>query len=111
MAKDLTAALHQLTMEAAGQTTRRDKTLPAGKGTTSIPARSGAGYEKIPQKATGGGVKSPLVETAYADRTWHADQNVTSTDGLIVLVVKPLKTVNLRDADDNDLVIEYKAPT
>ena len=51
MAKDLTAALHALTVEAQGQTTRQNKALPAVKEATEIPARTGASG---PVRSTGG---------------------------------------------------------
>ena len=42
MAKDLTAALHALTVEAQGQTPRQSKVLRPATEATEIPARTGA---------------------------------------------------------------------
>jgi len=42
MSKDLTEALHALTVAASGQTSRVDKTLPEPRVPSSIPARTGA---------------------------------------------------------------------
>lgn len=70
MAKDLTAALHALTVEAQGQTTRQNKVLPAVKEATEIPARTGAS----------GPISSPGAGTGF---TLGGDKTVTSTDGLL----------------------------
>lgn len=70
MAKDLTAALHALTMDAQGQTTRRDKALPSVKESTAIPGRSGA------SGPVGGG-------GAGAGFTLGGESTVASTDGLL----------------------------
>lgn len=51
MARDLTAALHALTMEAQGQTTRQDKALPEAQPATPIQARTGGSG---PVRSTGG---------------------------------------------------------
>lgn len=110
MAKDLTAALHALTEQANGKTSRQNRTLPSAKPATDIPARSGSsGLIKGADTGTGS-IASPLVETAYVDRTFHAETNILSTDGLIVLKVTPVKTIAFKDANDRDVTIEFKAP-
>jgi hypothetical protein len=70
MAKDLTAALHALTVEAQGQTTRQDKALPAVKEATAIPPRSGASG---PVGTGAGGTGFQL----------NGEKTVASTDGLL----------------------------
>lgn len=107
MAKDLTAALQALTEAAQGQTSRVDKTLPAAPNATAIPARSGTGG---PPKAKGAGIASPLVETDYADRTWHPEAEYVSSDGLLVIAFRPVKTIDFKDAAESPLTIEFKAP-
>lgn len=109
MAKDLTKALQDLTEQAQGQTSRVDKALPATREAPAIPARSGASG-RIAYGGSGGGIASPLVETSYAARTWHANTSVLSSDGLFSLVIKPVKTINFQDANHNDVQIEFKAP-
>lgn len=106
MARDLTAALQLLTEQAQGQTSRTDKTLPAAKSATAIPQRAGTGG---PPKAKGSGIASPLVETDYADRTFHAAAQYSSTDGIFVIELLPVKTIDFKDALEAPLTIEFKA--
>lgn len=70
MAKDLTAALHALTEQASGQTTRRDKVLQEVKQATEIPPRIGSSG---PVMTGGGGTGFEL----------GGEKTVTSTDGLL----------------------------
>jgi hypothetical protein len=106
MAKDLTEALRRLTEQAQGQTSRVDKTLPASPTATAIPPRAGTGG---PPRAKSG-IASPLVETSYASRTWHDSVSVTSSDGIFVILVKPVKTIDFKDPLQSDVQIEFKAP-
>jgi hypothetical protein len=106
MAKDLTQALADLS-EGAGQTTRQDRTLPAGRAAPAIPSRVGVGRPKA--GTTASGIASPLVETAYADRTWHAEATITSSDGIFSLKIKALKSVAFADANGQPVTIEFKA--
>lgn len=108
MAKDLTEALHQLTVAAAGQTSREDKTLPTARVAPAIPVRSGASGPIT--SASGGAIASPLVEQDYAERTFHAETNIMSTDGLIVLKIKPVKAIKFKDLNLEPVTIEFKAP-
>lgn len=108
MAKDLTAALHALTEEANGQSSRKDTVLPPAKPVAPIPERVGQSAN-TPSAGTGG-IASPLVETAYADRTWHANTALLTTDGVFALLVRRVKTVNYEDARRAPVVIENKAP-
>lgn len=107
MAKDLTAALHALTEQARGQTSRDDVALPAGRPVSAIPSRSGTA---VPGGGTSGAIASPLTETDYADRTFWTTQNMTSTDGLFTLKIKPIKSVKFNDANLNEVVMNYQAP-
>lgn len=108
MAKDLTAALHALTEAADGQTTRVDRALPAVKVPAAIPARVGSSGVIT---GASGGIASPLVETLYADRTFHAATSFASTDGIFIVELKPVKTIAFKDANLATVVMEYKAKT
>jgi hypothetical protein len=108
MAKDLTAALHALTQQAQGQTSRQDKMLPSAKDATTIPERSGASG-LIQSPGSGGAIVSPLTETLYTERTFHDVRQYKSTDGIFVIELRPVKSINFKDAADIPLVIEFKA--
>lgn len=107
MAKDLTAALHDLTEQARGQTSRRDTTLPSGIPVSAIPERVGTA---LPGGQTGGSIASPLTEVSYVSRTYWDDVTITSTDGIFTMVEKPIKSMSFTDPNDNSLVINYAEP-
>ena len=106
---DLSAALDALTK---GGGTRTDRVLEAPRQAPPIPSRSGASPRLTSGSGTsGGGIASPLVENAYAERTFHGDKTILSTDGLYAIKIKPVKTVRFLDANGAAVVMEYKAPT
>mgnify|MGYP001614553151 CR=1 FL=1 len=93
MARDLTAALHALTIEAQGQTTRQDKALPEAPPATPIQARTGGSG---PVRSTGGDGRSfslggaRTLESSDGLFSFHfpatltfVDSGVTYTLGLI----------------------------
>lgn len=107
MAKDLTARLAELTEAAAGSTSRQDKALPAGKPTSEIPSRSGTGK---PGSSGTGSIASPLTEQAYATRTFWPEKAITSTDGIFVIKVKPIKQMSFQDANLAAVVMNFSEP-
>ncbi len=108
MSKDLTEALHALTISAQGQTSRVDSALPAARPTSAIPARSGSSG---PVTGPGSGISGPLTETSYSARTYWADVTITSTDGIFTMVEKPIKSISFADALSNSLVMNYAQPS
>ncbi|MDN4148693.1 hypothetical protein QYE80_27210 [Pseudomonas tohonis] len=58
----------------------------------------------------GGGIASPLIETAYTDRQYHPDQTLVSTDGILSFKVKPIKQIKQADANDNEVIQILAAP-
>ena len=105
MSKDLTEALRVLTEQANGgaqQSAAMSDRGAAARVTGS--ALLGGGGEK-------GGIASPLTETSYAAREFHATQTITSTDGLFTLKIKPVKKIKFKDAGNADVEIVFKAPT
>lgn len=103
--KDLTEALRALTEQGQG----------GAAGPPAMKARGAAGIVRASALLGGpssdAGIASPLVETAYADRTFHANSTITSSDGLFTLIIKPVKTIKFKDAASRDVMIEFKAPT
>ncbi len=90
--------------------TRENKTLPSAPSAAEIPARTGSSARVATGTGTGT-IGALLVETAYADRTFHDAVNISSTDGLFTLKILPVKTVKFADTSANIVVLEYKAPT
>ena len=104
MSKDLTEALRILTEQANG--TAPAKPVARGDAPRSVAAAQPAGS---PTKS-GSGIASPLTETAYANRTWHAEKVVVSSDGLFSMKIKPVKSISFTDANGEPVTIEYKSP-
>lgn len=102
--KDLTEALHKLTMEAQGQ----PSAIPAMKDRGAAPEVKASAL--LSGGAASGGIASPLVETAYTNRTFHSTVNITSTDGLFTLKIKPVKEIKFLDSNQRPVTIEFKAP-
>lgn len=107
MAKDLSQALHELTEQAQGQTSRKDEKLPAAKPVTGIPARSGVGR---PGGSGSGSVAGPLNESSAAARTHWPERSIVSSDGILVLRVAPIKSVKFFDANASELIVNYANP-
>ena len=84
------------------------RTLPAMKPADPIPAKIGLGVTKGAAASAGGGIASPLTETAYADRTVYSDKFVSSSDG--VFMIQCLKSVRFLDANNAEVVLEFKGP-
>jgi hypothetical protein len=105
MSKDLTEALRVLTEQASGGA--QPPAAMSDRGAASRATGSallGGGSAKT-------GIASPLVEVAYAQRTFHAAQTITSTDGLLSLKIKPVKSINFVDASNSPVTIEFKSPS
>lgn len=73
MSKDLTEALHALTVAASGKTSRVDKTLPEARVPSSIPARTGA--------------SGPIAAAAAAGDSWtlKGENTLITSDGLFAI--------------------------
>lgn len=61
------------------------------------------------------GIASPLTEgidaaTGQPAREYYATQLKTSSDGLFTLPIKPIKTLNLKDANGAEVVIKLAEP-
>ena len=103
MSKDLTEALRLLTEEAnPGAKAKPLATRGTAPTVTSAALLAGA--------SGAAGIASPLVETDYADREFHAAVVITSTDGLFTLRIKPVKKIYMKDAASKDAVLEFKSP-
>ena len=105
--KDLTEALRALTEQANNRPSVQDAMNARGATGRSV---ASAPLQFVAAGGNGGGIASPLVETGYADRTFHGDTTITSSDGLFTLKIKPVKSIKFKDSLNHDVVIEFKAP-
>ena len=107
MSKDLTDALRAL-MEGDANT----NVIPSAKARGAYPAvTSSAPLPGAAKSGSGAGIASPLVETSYAARQWWSDTQMTTTDGLVTFVVKPVKEITFLDQAATEIKLQFKAPT
>lgn len=74
------------------------------------PAGRGVAYYVPPDTTGSGGIASPVTETSYAAREFYSSQYVTTSDGMFVLEIEPVKKIVMLDADGGDFVQEFAAP-
>lgn len=87
---------------------RAREPLPPAAGQAAIPGR---GEGKPTAAGTGsGGIASPLTEIDYADRQWHPEIAVASSDGVFALMIEPIKQVTFRDAQSKTAVVIFQPP-
>jgi len=60
---------------------------------------------------TGGGIASPLTETDYAQREFHASRYFTTVDGIFVWQIDPPKKFAMRDANGEPVEQVFAEPT
>jgi len=66
----------------------------------ALPTARGRGvYVAPPAASTGGGIASPLTETDYALREFHATRFVISADGVFVWEFQPVSKITMADAN------------
>lgn len=89
-----------------------DKTLQPRPAAQSPGAARGDAKPKVDgsQQAPDTGVASPLVETAWADRTFHDAVTYGVSNGMFTFVVRPVATVSQKDAGMRPVSQEFKAP-
>lgn len=69
--------------------------------------RGRADYQEPEAANTGGGIASPLVETS---REYWDTRHVFSSDGLYVMEIKPVKYLNMDDANGAPVQFQLKEP-
>ncbi|MCY1275482.1 hypothetical protein D9M68_254090 [compost metagenome] len=98
-------------LNALADPPRQRRTLAPVEPRGGLPSRVGTGtYQAPPIAGGGGGIASPLTETAYADRTHWADATLISTDGLLSFKVKPIKALTMTDANGAEVVQQFANP-
>lgn len=88
------------------------RTLPALPGVVPLPATTRAVGPAVAGKpgGSGGGIASPLTETAVS-RTYHATpQTIYSSDGVLAFRVRALQQVTLTDANGAEVIMIYQPP-
>jgi hypothetical protein len=59
----------------------------------------------------GTGIASPLTETDYTAREYHATEGeLQTTDGFFVIKYQYIKSVSMTDAQDQPVKLEFDAP-
>lgn len=111
--RGVTASSLKRDLNALETSNRRPAELRTIESVGARPATSGQSYwtpDKEP--STGGGIASPLVETAGeggADtRTYFPEKTVFSTDGLLAFIVKRTKEIQMLDANGAGVTMEFR---
>jgi hypothetical protein len=92
----------QAAAAGVGIGTRRNRVLPAPTPTTDIPGRTGtADYalRKSVPVCVPEDLMSPLTETSYAARTYHATRRQYSTNGVYSFPLKPINRITVSTGD------------
>lgn len=81
----------------------------------SLPAKKGRGeFAGTKSNSSGGGIASPLTEIQGADSREYYEESSSayfwSSDYLMAVELKPLKVLRLKDADNQDVELEFKKP-
>lgn len=91
----------------------RTRTLPTIEARGGVPATKGVGTYTPPTRPAGGGggIASPLTETAYSDREYYASGAVLpSSDGLLSFKVRPIKQITQTDSNNATVVQIFAEP-
>ena len=59
---------------------------------------------------SGSGIKSPLTESAIKPRTYFEDRYYVDSAGLLCYIVKPLKDIYFKSADNKEVKFILKEP-
>lgn len=90
---------------------RKRKALPDAGSAVPIGGSEGFATPKQPA-ATGAssGIASPLTEMDHAQREYHPDEIITTTDGIFSASVRRVKRIILTDANSRTVDVLLDAP-
>lgn len=96
---------------------RQRRSLPAVEPRGGVAPQRGRGNYAAPAGGTGGGIASPLTEVVTAeggrtvpDREYWPNMIMSSSDGLRVWEVRPIKTWRFVDANGDSVVLNIAQP-
>lgn len=95
---------------------RQGKTLAEVKRRGSLAGQTSSSAYK--ESGTTGAIASPLTETVTTNddgtststRAYHEARMVETSDGLFSFLVKPIKTLNMQDANRETVVMNFANP-
>lgn len=82
---------------------------PAAPG---VPVESQLGESRQREGNAGGGIASPLTEPDASARTYHSGViDIVSTDGMIVMEIQGLATIDFEDGDGRQVTVVLDDPS
>lgn len=105
--------------EIAGSLSERNKSKRIPGGVTrgarpTIAQVNGTGFERVTATGEGGGgagITSPVTEPTAATRTFFPiPRTIVSTDGVFSIEIRDLKTIDMVDADGNEVQFVFAQP-
>ncbi|MDV5861990.1 hypothetical protein QM298_13995 [Pseudomonas mendocina] len=86
---------------------RQRRALPTVEPRGSVPAQVGTGNYTAPPASGGGGIASPLVEPTASTREYYDPVLLPTTDGLAWVRWRSVKKFVMRDANDDEVILEF----
>lgn len=99
-------------INAVVQQPRQRRQLSTIEPRGALGEQKGRGNYVPPRSAPGGGggIASPLVEQDYGDRVYWSERTLTSVDGLFSFVIRPIREITQRDANDAVVQQQFAEP-
>lgn len=111
MTLDISQKVRTDLREVAGSASnRRGNRLESVQPRGALPAQRGLGEPRRAETVGGAGIASPLVEQPDTREYYDAVLR-PSTDGAVFFSVRATKTIIMKDANGEDVVMEYQNVT
>lgn len=96
-------------LRALSKTNTEERKLRTLSARGAQPAKRGRADWKAPAATgTGGGIASPLTEGSASTREYFDQQLLPTTDGMVWIRWKSVKKITMADANDAEVILEFK---
>lgn len=104
------ASTFKADLNALESSPRKQVTLTKRDAKGTRAATVGTGSYKAPATTvgTGGGIASPLTEGSASTREYFDQQLLPTTDGMVWIRWRSVKKITMADANDAEVILEFK---